>query len=92
MIRINKWPGLITSASPYMLPAGGAVEQTNCQSIYPGQLSVRGGMANVSFSTEVEAEPIVEAWGYSPGAGASDSVFVVNALGEIYRITGISMS
>lgn len=82
MIRVSKWPGLVTSASPYILPAGGAVEQINAQSAIPGQLSVRGGMKNVSFST-TPAGALLELWGYSPGSGASAKVFAFNDLGYV---------
>lgn len=50
MIRISKWPGLVTAASPYILPAGGSVEQINAQSLIPGQLTVRGGMSDIEVS------------------------------------------
>ncbi len=50
MIRISKWSGIVTAASPYILPAGGAVEQINAQSLIPGQLTVRGGMGDVEVA------------------------------------------
>lgn len=91
MIRINKWPGLLTSASPYLVPAGGALEQINCQSLYPGQLSVRGGMKAVTFSGgEPDLGPFVEVWGYSPGSGASDAMFVQTESGKVIRLTNLT--
>jgi hypothetical protein len=50
VIRISKWSGIVTAASPYILPAGGAVEQINAQSLIPGQLTVRGGMGDVEVA------------------------------------------
>jgi hypothetical protein len=46
-MRAEEWKGLITNASPYLLPPGAATEQVNLQGHVPGQLSVRGGMRQV---------------------------------------------
>jgi hypothetical protein len=51
MIVIEKWPGLITNASPYALPYGAAVTQVNLQILAPGRLSVRPGTQAVSFAS-----------------------------------------
>ena len=51
MIVIEKWPGLVTNASPYAIPPGAAVTQVNLQVISPGQLTVRQGSTTVSFAT-----------------------------------------
>lgn len=51
MIVINKWGGLATNVSPYALPPGAAVTQVNVQCLVPGQLTVRPGMASVSWTT-----------------------------------------
>ena len=99
MIRVSKWPGLITSASPYIIPAGAAVEQVNAQSIIPGQISVRGGMANVTATCNgdgclagVVNGALLEVWGYSPGAGASEIVFGYTDQGELVRLTSPTIS
>lgn len=44
MITIEKWQGLITNASPYAVPPGACVVQTNLQCIRPGQLQGRPGL------------------------------------------------
>jgi hypothetical protein len=100
MIRISKWSGLVTAASPYILPAGGAVEQINAQSITPGQLSARGGMAHIEADCAFmvpdpgEGSPtlggLIELWGYSPGSGATDIVFGFTDDGNIVKFTDIS--
>ena len=46
----DKWPGLITNASPFAIPHTAAVEQTNLQCTVPGQISVRGGMQKVNVA------------------------------------------
>lgn len=51
MIYVDKWPGLVTNASPYSLPPGAAVTQVNLQVLAPGQLSVRPGNTVVTFAT-----------------------------------------
>lgn len=45
------WAGLVTNASPYAIPPGAAVEQTNLVTSTPGQLVSRGGMRPVSFTS-----------------------------------------
>lgn len=51
MIVIDKWPGLVTNASPYAIANGAAVTQVNLQVIIPGQVSVRPGMQAVTWSS-----------------------------------------
>ena len=46
-MRADQWAGLVTKASPYILPAGAAVEQVNLDLTIPGQLTTRGGMRRV---------------------------------------------
>lgn len=91
MIRVSKWPGLVTSASPYILPAGGAVEQVNAQSAVPGQLSVRGGMKNVTFTGTVSGQ-LLEIWGYSPGSGESEKIFAFTDQGYPLVLTNPTIS
>lgn len=43
-MRADDWKGLITNASPYVLPPGASVDQVNLQAHIPGQLTTRGGM------------------------------------------------
>lgn len=49
-MRIKKWLGWISNASPYALPAGANVEQCNIQCVTPGQLTPRRGIWPVSDS------------------------------------------
>lgn len=86
MIRINKFAGLLTAASPYIVPTGGATEQVNVQSRIPGQLQVRGGMQNVEF-TGTPSGAIQELWGYNPGAEFSEKLFAFSSNGGIYVLT-----
>ncbi len=93
MIRISKWSGVVTTASPYILPAGGAVEQINAQSLIPGQLTVRGGMKAVTASgLPSPAEALIELWGYSPGSGASEFIFGFTDAGNIVKLTSPTVS
>lgn len=78
MIRINKWQGLVTYASAYLLPPGGAVEQINACSYIPGQLTVRGGMEEAMTTTGAA----LEMWGFNVGPG-TDKVFVFTDSGDI---------
>jgi hypothetical protein len=61
MITIDTWKGLVTNGSPYALPPGAAVTQVNFQCRRPGELTVRGGQASVTFATHTAASvaPVV---------------------------------
>lgn len=48
MIVIDTWKGLVTNGSPYALPPGAAVAQTNFQCRKPGELSVRLGQTTLA--------------------------------------------
>jgi len=78
-MRINKWGGLVSTASPYILPPGGAVEQTNITSMVPGQLSARAGMKKMMSS----AKRFLELWGYSVGSSTTDTVLSYESDGTI---------
>jgi hypothetical protein len=85
MIRINKWSGLVTAASPYILPAGGAVEQINAQSRVPGQLTVRNGMSDEHLPAPAESG-LLELWGYSISPDSPDSIFAYLDTGNVIKI------
>jgi hypothetical protein len=89
MIVIDTWKGLVTSASPYALPNGAAVIQTNFQSRRPGELSARGGQASVTFTTHTgSTAQIVEM--FRCPIGASECVLYQNATGDIYIAKGLT--
>lgn len=64
-MRAQEWKGLITNASPYVLPPGAATEQVNLLANTPGQLVSRGGMNKLSFA-EASAE-IVDVYPHTHG-------------------------
>ena len=78
MIRINVFQGVVTYASPYFLPPGGAVEQINACSLIPGQLTVRGGMREALTTPEA----CLELWGFTLGP-CTDKLFIQTESGEI---------
>lgn len=99
MLRINKWPGLLTYASPYILPVGASVEQVNAHSGIPGQLTVRGGMGEVTHTCTgsgctgaAVTGGLHEIWGWSPGSGAADKIFGVNSAGNLVILTSPTIS
>lgn len=47
-MKPSQWPGLVTNASPFAIPATAAVEQVNLSSAVPGQAEVRKGMRQVA--------------------------------------------
>jgi len=77
-LKINKWLGWVSAASPYFLPPGGMVEQVNACSTVPGQLTVRGGMTEALSSSGV----VQEMWGATNGPG-TDKIFIFNDNGDI---------
>ena len=98
IVRINMWSGVVSSASPYILPAGGAVQQINCMSLIPGQLTVRSGMKAASGFTIVGPTTGDEIWGYTTGSYGTPYVFISTdpavfsqgRRGEVYRYDGNS--
>jgi hypothetical protein len=90
MLRVKSWGGLITAASPYVVPPGGSVEQINAQSLFPGQLSVRGGMTPVSteapMAKAASGNAILEMWGYATGSGDTETIFAFTDQGQIIQI------
>lgn len=47
-MRVKAWAGLVTNASPFALPPGAAVEQTNLTVHVPGRLASRHGMRPIA--------------------------------------------
>jgi hypothetical protein len=90
MIRISQWAGWVSTASPYILPAGGAVEQINAESRFPGQLTVRGGMMPVTASgitSQGKGAAILEMWGYSTGSNQAEIIFAFTSNGDIVQFS-----
>lgn len=50
----GQWSGLVTNASPFLLPPGAAVEQVNLACRIPGVLRCRGGMRAVAGDNDAE--------------------------------------
>lgn len=83
MISIDKWVGLVTNASQYAVPPGAAVEQVNLQCLVPGQLTVRPGLATVTFpNAAASGTAIVRAFRYQHGSG--EHIVYQDAAGRIY--------
>ena len=80
MIRIKSWQGFISYASPYFIPSGGMVEQTNMVCLLPGQISCREGMENVTTGDSTASA--LEMWGYTIG-NKTDKIFVFDDTGAI---------
>lgn len=50
-VQHQQFSGMISNASPYALPPGAAEIQVNLTTSVPGQLTTRGGMLPVRFTT-----------------------------------------
>lgn len=77
------WAGLVTNASPYAIPPGAAVEQTNLVTSIPGQLTSRGGMRPVAFTAT--APEIRDCYPYV--FSNSVRLLVLNPSGEIVAMS-----
>lgn len=51
-VEIRDWPGLVTQADRQDVKPGSGRSQINMQSDRPGELTVRKGLALVSFDSE----------------------------------------
>lgn len=88
MIVIDTWRGLVTNGSPYALPAGAAVTQTNFQCRRPGELSARNGQTTLSITTHTGAGvPVIEMF-RAPLAGV-ESVIYQNSSGHLFVAKGV---
>jgi hypothetical protein len=87
VIVIEKWAGLVTNAGPYALPPAAAVTQVNLQVLNPGQVSVRPGLVNVSWTTHTAGSvPIVQVMNFQNSTYAQ--VVYQNSSGAIYAAKG----
>lgn len=89
MIIIEKWPGLITNASPYALPPGAAVTQVNVQVRTPGNITVREGLAAVTWSSiSAGTQPIIRA--FRAPCGGQERVVYQDSAGQVRVAVGPS--
>ena len=88
MITIDTWRGLVTAGSPYALPTGAAVTQSNWQCRRPGELIARGGQVAVTFTTHSAGTTQVVEMFRCP-LGASEGVIYQSADGHIRVARGI---
>ena len=88
MTELSKWGGLATNASPYAIPAGTSVVQTNIQCISPGKIEVRPGTTALTFSVHSGgSDPVVCAYRYP---GVDERIIYENSSGELYVAKGPS--
>jgi hypothetical protein len=89
MIVIEKWPGLITNASPYAIPPGAAATQVNAQIIRPGELAVRNGLAAVTWAASGGGTSPVRRAFRAP-CGGSERLVYQDAAGAVRVAVGPS--
>lgn len=88
MIVIDTWRGLVTNASPYALPPGAAVTQTNLQCRRPGELTARDGQTLLTVTTHTGTTvPIIEMF-RAPLAGV-EAVIYQNLSGHLFVARGV---
>ena len=74
-MRLNKWSGVVTAASPYVLPAGANAEQINVQNRKVGQLTSRPGLGEVVVDAAADT-PIYSIYRLTYGSGKQDNLVV----------------
>lgn len=83
MQRNEKWKGLVSKASPYLLEAGSTQEQVNLHNRNPGQLEVREGMRAVGF-TENPTTAVLDLFSYR--TTDQHMVISLNTSGELQAL------
>lgn len=84
-MKAKQWAGLVTNASPYILPPGAAVAQDNLHCRTPGQLEVRDGMRKVLFSGPQGFDSISI---YPYAFNGQTSVVALKSNGTVHVLTG----
>lgn len=93
MIELSEWTGLVTNASPYVLPPGAAIIQTNLQVINPGQLVVRGGLTSFPHDAQdvdYSENTIVKMFRYQDNTG--ETIIYQDSTGRIYSSSLLEVS
>jgi hypothetical protein len=93
MIELSEWTGLVTNASPYVLPPGAAIIQTNLQVINPGQLVVRQGLTQFTYDAQdvdYSENTIIRMFRYQDHTG--ETILYQDSTGRIYSSSLIDTS
>lgn len=69
MRKDQKWSGLVTHASPYLLPRGANQEQTNVHCRKPGELQCRRGVSRLLASGPAVGT-VLDAWSIRGSQGS----------------------
>tara|TARA_R100000278_G_C5333542_1_gene115596 strand:- start:132 stop:464 length:333 start_codon:yes stop_codon:yes gene_type:complete len=83
MLVIDKWPGLVTNASPYAIPPGASSEQVNLICINPGQLITRDGLTAKTYeSNDTSSTVVIKMFRFQDGA--NENLLYQDSDGNIY--------
>ena len=85
MLRIARFGGLVTYASPYAVPPGGAVSQVNLTCAVPGQLTTRGGVKALEYTGAPRAPQnlVTQLFTAPGGVGKGDKLIVIEEDGSV---------
>ena len=90
MLVIDKWPGLVTNASPYAIPPGASPEQINLICINPGQLVVRDGLGSKTYpSNDTSSGTIIKMFRYQDQS--LENLLYQDADGNIYCTLSVAV-
>lgn len=87
MLRIANHGGLLTNASAYAVPPGGAVRQWNLTNSVPGQLTSRGGTRSAQFTALAASR--IQTEGRENIAAESEDLLIVNQSPQFRAQAGV---
>jgi hypothetical protein len=92
MLRIARFGGLLTYASSYAVPPGGAVQQVNITCSLPGQLTSRGGSAPVKFdgAKSLPTGVVTQLFPAPGGVGKGDKLVMIDETGKVTVTQSVS--
>lgn len=89
MRKNQKWGGLITHASPYLLPPGANQEQVNVHCRTPGQLQCRRGMSRVSALSAIPS-PLRDV--YSVRGSLGSALLSLTSSGQLVALQSLVLT
>lgn len=92
MLRIARFGGLLTYASSYAVPPGGAVQQVNLTCSLPGQLTSRRGTSPVTYNNAraVPSGTVTQLFPAPGGVGRGDRLVMIESDGTVTLSQSIS--
>jgi len=91
MQRNSNWGGVISNASPFVLPPGATQEQVNLHTRSPGRLQSRGGMSLVYPEGTTQASQAIDVFS-CPQTGEGSTLLLLTPSGNLETLMSPSGS